>query len=112
MFVIPLVCFVLTLPLIFTTADNKIYDVFLRILPSLQESEQVYALTLDDDSIRYAGGVPFRRDVMADVVVLLKELGARTVILDLSYLDESPNGLTGNTRAMCFPGTWTKASAA
>jgi adenylate cyclase len=82
LFVIPLVCFALTLPLLFTTADNKIYDLFLRTLPSLTEHEQVYALTLDDDSIRYAGGFPFRREVMADVVVLLKELGALSSTCD------------------------------
>jgi adenylate cyclase len=92
-FVIPIVCFALTAPLLFTAADNKIYDLFLRALPSLTEHEQVYVLTLDDDSINYAGGFPFRREVMADVVVLLKELGVRSVTFDLNYLDESPQRL-------------------
>ncbi|MDR1317801.1 MAG: CHASE2 domain-containing protein [Spirochaetales bacterium] len=91
--VIPLVCFTLTLPLLFTPADNKIYDLFLRALPSLTEHEQVYVLTLDDDSISYAGGFPFRREVMADVVVLLRELGAGSITIDLNYLDESPERL-------------------
>jgi adenylate cyclase len=90
---IPGLCFVLTLPLLVTTADNKIFDLFLRVLPSLTESEKVRVLTLDDDSLRYAGGFPFRREVMADVVVLLKELGARSIAFDLSYLDESPQRL-------------------
>jgi adenylate cyclase len=92
-FSIPLVCFALTLPLLFTAADNKIYDLFLRVLPSLREHEKVRVLTLDDDSINYAGGFPFRREVMADVVVLLKELGVRSITFDLSYLDESPQRL-------------------
>jgi hypothetical protein len=85
-----LACFALTLPLLFTAADNKIYDLFLRALPPLTEHEQVYVLTLDDDSIGYAGGFPFRREVMADVVVLLKEMGVRSITFDLNYLDESP----------------------
>jgi adenylate cyclase len=93
LFVIPLACFALTLPLLFTTADNKMYDIFLRALPSLSEHEQVYVLTLDDDSISYAGGFPFRREVMADVVVLLRELGAASITFDLNYLDESPQRL-------------------
>ena len=93
LFVIPLACFVLALPLLFTQADNKIYDLFLRALPSLPENEQVYVLTLDDDSITYAGGFPFRREVMADVVVLLRELGAASITFDLNYLDESPRRL-------------------
>jgi adenylate cyclase len=93
LFVIPLVCFALTLPLLFTMADNKIYDLFLRVLPSLTEHEKVYVLTLDDDSISYAGGFPFRREIMASVVVLLKELGAQSITFDLNYLDESPQRL-------------------
>ncbi|MDR0400458.1 MAG: CHASE2 domain-containing protein [Treponema sp.] len=90
---IPLLCFALTLPLLFTTADNKIFDLFLRFLPSLTEHEKVWVLTLDDDSINYAGGFPFRREVMADVVLLLKELGAASITFDLNYLDESPQRL-------------------
>jgi adenylate cyclase len=93
LFGISLVCFTLTLPLLFTQADNKIYDIFLRALPSLTENDHVYVLTLDDDSINYAGGFPFRREVMADVVVLLSELGVRSVTFDLNYLDESPQRL-------------------
>jgi adenylate cyclase len=93
LFVIPAVCFALTLPLLFTTADNKLCDLFLRTLPSLTEHEKVWALTLDDDSIAYAGGFPFRREVMADVAVLLRELGAASIVFDLSYLDESPRRL-------------------
>jgi len=76
--------------LFFTSLDNKFFDLFLRILPSLTEDEKVFILTLDDDSINYAGGFPFRREVMADVVVLLRELGVETIAFDLSYLDESP----------------------
>ncbi|MDR2135204.1 MAG: CHASE2 domain-containing protein, partial [Treponema sp.] len=93
LFVIPIVCFTLSLPLLFTTADNKIYDLFLRVLPSLTEDGRVYVLTLDDDSIAYAGGFPFRREVMADVVILLRELGALSITFDLNYLDESPQRL-------------------
>ncbi|MDR0313779.1 MAG: adenylate/guanylate cyclase domain-containing protein [Treponema sp.] len=76
--------------LFFTSLDNKLFDMFLRVLPSLTENEKVFVLTLDDDSINYAGGFPFRREVMADVVILLKELGAQAIAFDLSYLDESP----------------------
>jgi adenylate cyclase len=92
-FLLPLAAFVLTLPLLLTSADNKLFDLYLRSVPSLTEHERVYVLTLDDDSIEYAGGFPFRREVMADVVVLLKELGVKTIAFDLSYLDESPQRL-------------------
>jgi len=75
--------------LFFTALDHKLFDVFLRVLPPLAESEKVVVLALDDASMEFAGGFPFRREVMADVVVLLKELGADAIVFDLSYLDES-----------------------
>ena len=90
---VTLAVFSLSMLLFLTPLDRKFFDLFLRIIPSLTESEKVYVLTLDDDSINYAGGFPFRREVMADVVVLLKELGVETIAFDLSYLDESPQRL-------------------
>ncbi|MDR2964246.1 MAG: adenylate/guanylate cyclase domain-containing protein [Treponema sp.] len=81
-------CFVSSL-LFFTSLDNKLFDLFLRLLPPLAENEKVFVLTLDDASMEYAGGFPFRREVMADVIILLKELGVESIVFDLSYLDES-----------------------
>ena len=86
---IPLAAFVVSFPLFFSSLDLKLYDLFLRSLPSLTESPQVRLLTLDDDSVGLKG-FPFPREAMADVVILLKELGAASVTFDLSYIDESP----------------------
>ena len=85
---------ILTLPLFLTSLDLKIYDLFLRTLPPLTESEKVWVLTLDDGSMELSGGFPFRREVMADVVILLKELGVESITFDLNYLDESPYRFT------------------
>jgi len=87
---VSLAAFAVSSLLFLTSLDNKFFDLFLRFLPSLTENEKVFVLTLDDDSINLAGGFPFRREVMADVVILLKELGVQTIVFDLSYLDESP----------------------
>jgi len=86
---VTLAAFAVSSLLFFTSLDNKFFDLFLRFLPSLTENEKVFVLTLDDDSMSLAGGFPFRREIMADVVVLLKELGVQTIAFDLSYLDES-----------------------
>jgi len=101
-FLITLAAFAFSLSLFFTSLDNKLFDLFLRLLPSLTENEKVFVLTLDDDSINLAGGFPFRREVMADVVILLKELGVETIAFDLSYLDESPYRLDPEYAAQVF----------
>jgi adenylate cyclase len=99
---VSLASFALSSLLFFTSLDNKFFDFFMRFLPSLTENEKVFILTLDDDSINYAGGFPFRREVMADVVILLKELGVQTIAFDLSYLDESPYRLDPERAADLF----------
>jgi adenylate cyclase len=91
--IITLTVFFLSMLLFFTPLNIKFFDLFLRVLPSLTENEKVYVLTLDDDSISRAGGYPFRREVMADVVVLLKEFGVNTIAFDLSYLEETAQRL-------------------
>ena len=90
-FWIPICAFLLSFPLFFTALDYKIYDFFLRTIPSLKENPRVWVLTLDDDSVDYGGGFPFHREVMANIVILLKELGAGSITFDLSFLDKSPN---------------------
>ncbi|MDR2542652.1 MAG: CHASE2 domain-containing protein [Treponema sp.] len=87
--VVALTVFALSMLLFLTPLDNQIFDLFLRVIPSLTENEKIYVLTLDDASMELAGGFPFRREVMADVIVLLKEMGVDTIAFDLSYLDES-----------------------
>jgi len=99
---VTLTAFAVSSLLFLTSLDNKFFDLFLRFLPSLTENEKVFVLTLDDDSISYAGGFPFRREVMADVVILLKELGVQTIAFDLSYLDESPYRLDPQYAAEVF----------
>ena len=86
---ITLASFALSSLLFFTSLDNKLFDLFLRLLPSLTENEKIIVLTLDDDSINQGGGFPFRRELMADIVILLKELGVKSIAFDLSYLDPS-----------------------
>lgn len=73
-----------------TTLDDKVSDAFLRALPSLKENESVLLVNIDDESIEKVGIFPWTRDIMADAIVFLREMGAETVVFDLSYLDKSP----------------------
>lgn len=79
--------------LLFTTLDWKVFDLFLRALPPLRESPSVLLVNIDDVSIEKVGIWPWTRDIMADAVVFLREIGAETVVSDLSYLDASPMGI-------------------
>jgi adenylate cyclase len=88
--------------LFFSSLDNRVFDLFLRALPSLTEDDRVTVLTLDDDSITYAKGFPFPRDVMADIIVFLKEMGVQATVFDLNYLDPAPERLNRDYAAEVF----------
>ena len=76
--------------LVFTSVESKVADSFQRALPSLTESRNVVMLSVDDAAIENIGTWPFSRDVYAESMITLKELGARSVVFDLSFLDKSP----------------------
>ena len=87
---VPVASVLLCALFLLTPADNKVYDLFLRAIPSLKESKSVIIVTIDDDSIEKVGMFPWTRDIMADAIVFMKEMGAKTVVSDLSYIDKSP----------------------
>ncbi|MDR3248602.1 MAG: CHASE2 domain-containing protein, partial [Treponema sp.] len=99
----PLGAFIVSCFLFFSSLDNKIFDLFLRAVPSLTEDELVTVLTLDDDTIAYAGEFPFSREMVADIVVFLKEVGVQTLAFDLSHLDPSPKRLNPDFAPDIFP---------
>ena len=88
--IIPLLAVIFCSLFLLTSLDRKVYDLFLRTLPSLKEDESVLIVKVDDLSIENVGIFPWTRDILADAIVFLREMGADTVVFDLSYLDKSP----------------------
>ena len=86
---IPFISVVVCTLLVFTSLDYKIADLFQRTLPDLKESDNVIMVNIDDSSVDAIGTWPFSRDVYADALVILKDLGAEAAVFDLSFLDKS-----------------------
>ena len=89
-FLIPLIAVFLSSFLLLTSLEDKMFDMFLRAIPSLKENPSVLLIRIDDTSLENVGLFPWPRDILADATVFLKEMGAETVSFDLSYLDNSP----------------------
>ena len=87
--IIPIISVAICSLLIFTSLDNKVADFFQRPLKSTEESPQVIMINVDDDAVTKIGTFPFSRDVYAQMLSNLKELGARAAVFDLSFLDKS-----------------------
>ncbi|WP_407397522.1 CHASE2 domain-containing protein [Treponema sp.] len=75
---------------VFTSIDRKTADIFQRALPVLDEKDSIVMINVDDGSVEEIGSWPFSRDVYADALISLKELGTEAVVFDLSFLDKSP----------------------
>lgn len=76
--------------LLLTKLDCKVNDLFMRALPSLNESDDVLLVNIDDAIVEQTGMWPLTRDVYADMLIKMKELGAEAFISDLSFVDSSP----------------------
>ena len=75
---------------VLTRLDNKINDLFMRTLPTLEESEDVILVNIDDNLIGHTGTWPLTRNIYADIMIKMKELGAEAFVSDLSFVDNSP----------------------
>lgn len=87
---LPLLSVALASLLLFTALDLKIYDLFLKTLPDLKTDPSVLIIKVDDEALNHVGPFPWSRNILADGILLLKEMGAEQVVFDLSYLDHRP----------------------
>ena len=76
--------------LLITKMDCKINDLFMRALPPLEENREVLLVNIDDNLIDETGVWPLTRNIYADMLITMKELGAEAFISDLSFVDNSP----------------------
>lgn len=88
--ILPIAAVLISSIFLFTTADKKVQDLFQRPLKSTVESDSVIMVNINDLAVEKIGSWPFSRDVYAKSIVVLKELGAESVVFDLSFLDKSP----------------------
>ncbi len=86
---IPILSVAICSLLLLSPLDNKVADFFQRPFKSTEESREVVMVMVDDAAVENIGTFPFSRDVYSRMLDNLKELGARSVVFDLSFLDHS-----------------------
>ncbi|WP_294428747.1 adenylate/guanylate cyclase domain-containing protein [uncultured Treponema sp.] len=88
-FLIPLVCVAASSLLLFTNLEAKFSDLFQRFLPSTQIRNDVLMVGIDDFAIETIDSFPFTRDVYADCISIMEEMGAQSIVFDLSFIDKA-----------------------
>lgn len=78
---------------LFQKLDYRLYDAMIHLRKEPPVNENVTIIKADDLSIEKLGEWPWSRDVLADVLIRLKELEARSAVFDIEYISPSKNGI-------------------
>ena len=88
--------------------DGNVYDLFLRVQPTAQEDPSLLLVDIDDAAIANVGEWPWSRDVMADGLILMREMGAASAVFDIEYVNASPHGLDTQALTGMLPDTFSQ----
>ena len=91
--------------------DGNIYDLFLRVQPTLREDPSILLVDIDDVAIANVGEWPWSRDVMANGLILMREMGAASAVFDIEYVNASPHGLDAQALTSMLPDTFSQEFA-
>ena len=86
---VTLVIFLASLGKVFRDFDYRIYDIELGMQKQIEENPLVLFVDIDDTSLNEIGTWPWTRNILADALIRMKELGARTAIFDIEYVSPS-----------------------
>lgn len=78
---------------VFQKLDYRIYDGMSHLKKEPPANENIVIVKADDESIEKLGEWPWSRDVLADVLIRLKEFDSRFAVFDIEYISPSKNGI-------------------
>lgn len=74
---------------LFEKFEYKFYDILLSFKKETPENENILLVDIDDLALDQMGDWPWTRDKIADSLLYMRELGARTAVFDVEYLSSS-----------------------
>ena len=77
----------------FSKLDYRFYDFLLAVKRSPAQDKRILHVNVDNESIAEIGEWPWSRDVIADAMIRMRELGAERAVFDIEYLSKSPKGV-------------------
>lgn len=69
--------------------DYRFYDMLMHFRKEPAQNQNILYAEIDDESIFNLGSWPWSRDIIADSLIHMKELGAERVVFDIEYLSPS-----------------------
>ena len=77
----------------FQNLDYRLYDSLSHLRKEPPTDDNIMIVKIDDESINALGEWPWSRDVIADSLLRMKELGAESAMFDIEYISPSKNGI-------------------
>lgn len=74
---------------VFQKFEYRIFDLLLSSKKETKESPELLLVEADNLSLEHIGPWPWKRDVYANLLIRMKELGASTAVFDIEYLTPS-----------------------
>lgn len=79
------------------------YDTMLAIKPEIPERQDILLVNIDDSAIEEIGAFPWTRDVIADMIIRLREVGGHSVVFDIEYMTPGQSGVNREYVKNVFP---------
>lgn len=83
--------------------EYSMYDTMLKLKPAPVERDDVLLIDIDDRAIEEIGAWPWTRDILADLLIRMGELGGRAVVFDIEYLTPGQAGVNRSYVKDIFP---------
>ncbi len=100
LFLVGIVCSVLGFFNVFSKMEFRLYDIMLKAGRSPKQDERILMIDINDLSIDDIGVWPWSRDIIADILLRVKEFGANNIIFDIEYLQRSSNTMVPNANSI------------
>lgn len=73
--------------------DYRFYDIMLLLKKAPAERKELLLVDIDDLALDQLGEWPWTRDKIADCLLTMRELGAKTAVFDIEYLSASQKAI-------------------
>jgi adenylate cyclase len=83
--------------------EFQLYDALLKIKPAPEERKDILLVDINDESIEEIGAWPWSRDVIADVLIRMREAGSKYAVFDIEYLNPGQTGVNRSYVKNDFP---------
>ena len=82
---------------VFEKLDFRLYDGLLHITKDPVMDDKVTVVAISDEDIDRLGEWPWSRDIIADVLIRLRELNAAAGIFDIEYISSSAKSVPSDS---------------